>query len=76
MILQNKPNYTFMGCCSRINARTDVYIKAKADASATEKLGETLAMKELALSLNDYEGLDSVINNPITTQHLKTLING
>ena len=129
-----------------INARTDVYLKAKADASAAEKLGETLtrgkayiaaggdcffpvmikekqdietlvtelgapvniiavpgvpdlktvkeigvarvslgpgflktailAMQQQAVSLKDDEGLDAVTSNPITTNHLKALING
>ena len=35
-----------------------------------------LAMQQLAITLKDYEGLDSVINNPITTNYLKALING
>ncbi|TKK71000.1 isocitrate lyase/phosphoenolpyruvate mutase family protein [Ilyomonas limi] len=128
-----------------INARTDVYLKAKAEDTAAEKWNETLkrgkayiaaggdcffpvfmkekhdiatlvaqlkapvniiavpgvqdlkilkdvgvarvsigpsflrtailAMKELALTLKDYEGLDMVTNNPITTNHLKALVN-
>lgn len=128
-----------------INARTDVYLKAKPDDSATEKLTEVikrgkaylaaggdcffpvfmkdiqdiktlvtelgapvniiavpgvpdlkalkdigvarvsigpgflktaiLAMKELALTLKNYEDLDIVTNNPITTNYLKELVN-
>jgi 2-methylisocitrate lyase-like PEP mutase family enzyme len=128
-----------------INARTDVYLKAKPSDSATEKLNETikrgkayiaaggdcffpvfmkekqdietlvtelrspvniiavpgvpdlkilkdigvarvsvgpgllktaiLAMKELALSLKNNEGLDVVTDNPVTTNYLKELVN-
>ncbi len=35
-----------------------------------------LAMQELAVTLKDYEGMDILTNNPITTNHLKALING
>ena len=34
-----------------------------------------LAMKELALTLQNYEGLEMVTSNPVTTNHLKELVN-